>query len=72
MTLTLDLPSRIETGSSIALHGLRKSYRTPGGVVEALRGIDVADGGSGILGGGWPAGLRMIGEDGHVTAREAA
>src|SRR5262245_26345632 len=42
MTLTVELPSRIETGSSIALRDLRKSYRTPGGVVEALRGIDVA------------------------------
>jgi hypothetical protein len=45
-------------------------------LLETGTRIDVPDGGtgggSGILGGGWPAGLRMIGEDGHVTAREAA
>jgi hypothetical protein len=41
-------------------------------LLEAGNRIDVADGGSDVLGGGWPAGLRVIGEDGHVTAREAA
>jgi hypothetical protein len=41
-------------------------------LLESGTRIDLADGGSGGPGGGWPAGVRAIGEDGHVTARAAA
>jgi hypothetical protein len=41
-------------------------------LLESGTRIDLADGGSGGPGGGWPAGVRAIGDDGHVTARAAA
>jgi hypothetical protein len=41
-------------------------------LLESGTRIDLADAGSGGPAGGWPAGVRMIGADGHVTAREAA
>jgi hypothetical protein len=40
-------------------------------LLESGTRIDLADGGTGGT-GGWPAGVRVIGADGHVSAREAA
>ena len=42
MTMTLERPRDPATSPSIDLHGLYKSFRTPGGIVEAVRGVDLA------------------------------
>ena len=42
-TLTLERTQNPAVTSSIELQGLRKSFRTPAGIVEAVRGIDVVD-----------------------------
>jgi ABC-2 type transport system ATP-binding protein len=41
MTLTLERTQNPAVASSIELQGLRKSFRTPAGIVEAVRGVDV-------------------------------
>ena len=40
-TLTLERTQNPAVTSSIELQGLRKSFRTPAGIVEAVRGVDV-------------------------------
>jgi ABC-2 type transport system ATP-binding protein len=41
MALTLEPARSVGITPSIALHALHKSYRAPGGLVEAVRGVDV-------------------------------
>src|SRR5262245_43265705 len=41
MTMTLERTLNAAVTPSIELHGLRKSFRTPEGTVEAVRGVDV-------------------------------